>query len=105
MSSQGRRLLTGGRAFRDRRCQHRCVDEDRALHQRGRQVVVRDRHAPAAATGREADDAVVAVYLTESAKYASSAVTRFRRSDFIEAMNAFAFVLANFGIAMAAKMP
>src|SRR5256885_6223321 len=49
--------------------------------------------------------AVVALYLTESAKYASSAVTRFRRSDFIEAMYAFAFVLANFGIAMAAKMP
>src|SRR5258708_17631492 len=48
---------------------------------------------------------VVALYLTESAKYASSAVTRFRRSDFIEAMYAFAFVLANFGIAMAAKMP
>src|SRR5438094_7339830 len=46
-----------------------------------------------------------AVYFTESAKYASSAVTRFRRSDFIEAMYAFAFVLANFGIAMAAKMP
>src|SRR5438034_6219528 len=41
--------------------------------------------------------AVVALYLTESAKYASSAVTRFRRSDFIEAMYAFAFVLANFG--------
>src|SRR5437764_5441508 len=40
--------------------------------------------------------AVVALYLTESAKYASSAVTRFRRSDFIEAMYAFAFVLANF---------
>src|SRR5437773_4526191 len=37
--------------------------------------------------------------------YASSAVTMFRRSDFIEAMYAFAFVLANFGIAMAAKMP
>src|SRR6266480_26297 len=49
--------------------------------------------------------AVVALYLTESAKYASSAVTRFRRSDFIEAMYAFAFVLANFGIAIAAKMP
>src|SRR5207244_13477284 len=49
--------------------------------------------------------AVVALYLTESAKYASSAVPRFRRSDFIEAMYAFAFVLANFGIAMAAKMP
>src|ERR1700704_6923524 len=48
---------------------------------------------------------VVALYLTESAKYASSAVTRFRRSDFMEAMYAFAFVLANFGIAMAARMP
>src|SRR4026209_49401 len=45
------------------------------------------------------------VYLIESAKYASSAVTRFRRSDFMEAMYAFSFVLANFGIAMAAKMP
>src|ERR1700704_5897479 len=45
------------------------------------------------------------VYLIESAKYASSAVTRLRRSDFIEAMYAFSFVLANFGIAMAAKMP
>src|SRR5205814_5024994 len=49
--------------------------------------------------------AIVALYLTESAKYASSAVTRFRRSDFIEATYAFALVLANFGIAMAAKMP
>src|SRR6266850_208574 len=45
------------------------------------------------------------VYLIESAKYASSAVTRLRRSDFMEAMYAFSFVLANFGIAMAAKMP
>src|SRR6266576_1852150 len=45
------------------------------------------------------------LYLTESAKYASSAVTRFRRSDFIEATYAFALVLANFGIAIAAKMP
>src|SRR2546426_11851573 len=45
------------------------------------------------------------VYFTESAKYASSAVTRFRRSDFIEARYAFSFVLANFGIAMAAKIP
>src|SRR2546422_3044444 len=34
-----------------------------------------------------------AVYFTESAKYASSAVTRFRRSDFIEAMYAFSLVL------------
>src|SRR2546427_4752 len=45
------------------------------------------------------------VYFTESAKYASSAVTRFRRSDFVEARYAFSFVLANFGIAMAARMP
>src|SRR5207245_8469560 len=49
--------------------------------------------------------ATLVLYLTESAKYASSAVTRLRRSDFIEAMYAFPFVLANFGIAMAAKMP
>src|SRR3989449_274529 len=44
---------------------------------------------------------IVAEYLTESAKYASSAVTRLRRSDFIEARYAFSFVLANFGIAIA----
>src|SRR5438128_3171949 len=48
---------------------------------------------------------IVAEYLTESAKYASSAVTRLRRSDFIEARYAFSFVLANFGIAIAARMP
>src|SRR5947209_4718320 len=48
---------------------------------------------------------LVVVYLIESAKYASSAVTRLRRSDFIEARYAFSFVLANLGIAMAAKMP
>src|SRR5439155_8629297 len=46
---------------------------------------------------------IVAEYFTESAKYASSAVTRLRRSDFIEARYAFSFVLANFGIAIAAK--
>src|SRR5437762_5136723 len=45
------------------------------------------------------------VYFTESAKYASSAVIRFRKSDFIEARYAFSFVFANFGIAIAAKMP
>src|SRR5437667_11873623 len=45
------------------------------------------------------------LYLTESAKYASSSVTMLRRSDFIEAMYAFRFVLANFGMAMAAKIP
>src|SRR6266550_4547263 len=45
------------------------------------------------------------VYFTESAKYASSAVIRLRRSDFIDARYAFSFVFANFGIAIAAKMP
>src|SRR5256885_5813330 len=36
---------------------------------------------------------------------ASSAVARFRRSDFIAPMYAFSFVLANFGIAIAARIP
>src|SRR3989442_10704321 len=45
------------------------------------------------------------VYFTESAKYASSAVIRLRKSDFIEARYAFSFVFANFGIAIAARMP
>src|SRR5437870_11654216 len=46
--------------------------------------------------------AVVAVYLTESPKSTPFPYTTLFRSDFIEAMYAFAFVLANFGIAMAA---
>src|SRR5205085_11834522 len=41
----------------------------------------------------------------ESEKDASSAVTRLRRSDFMAVTYAFDFVLANFGIAIAAKMP
>src|ERR1700704_3236300 len=45
------------------------------------------------------------IYATESEKNDSSAVTRFRRSDFIAAVYAFVFVLANFGIAIAARMP
>jgi len=49
--------------------------------------------------------ATLVLYFTESAKYASSAVTKLRRSDFIEARYAFSFVFANFGIAIAAKMP
>src|SRR5436190_9581100 len=49
--------------------------------------------------------AVVALYLTESAKYVFSPVTGFRMSVFIELMCVFVLVLANFGIAMAAKMP
>src|SRR5260370_34957382 len=47
----------------------------------------------------------VLVYLTESAKYASSAVIRLRRSDFLEARYAFSSVFADFAIAIAAKMP
>src|SRR5579862_7458386 len=61
-------------------------------------------HCTVPATGGFAHDTVV-LYFTESAKYASSAVTRLRKSDFIEAMYAFCFVLANFGIAIAARMP
>src|SRR6266699_2690855 len=45
------------------------------------------------------------VYFTESAKYASSAVIRLRKSDFIDARYAFSFVFANFGIAIAARIP
>src|SRR5690349_24908747 len=48
---------------------------------------------------------MVVVYDELSEKYASSAVTRLRRSDFMAVMYAFCFVLANFGIAIAAKMP
>src|SRR6266550_5209242 len=65
-------------------------------------VVVQKATAPAVGGFVQA---TVVLYFTESAKYASSAVTRLRRSDFIEAIYAFSFVFANFGIAMAAKMP
>src|SRR3989475_12859223 len=44
------------------------------------------------------------VYFYESAKYASAAVTRFRRSDFIEARYAFSFLLSNLGIATTSKL-
>src|SRR6476469_10573048 len=46
---------------------------------------------------------VVYVWLPE--KYASSDVARLRRSDFSDARYAFSFVLAHFGIAIAARMP
>src|SRR2546425_444527 len=62
-------------------------------------------HHAALPAGAGLTQLVLVVYLMESAKYASSAVTMFRRSDFIEEMYAFSFVLANFGIAMAARMP
>src|SRR5215207_6262212 len=48
---------------------------------------------------------VSVAYFAESEKYDSSAVTRLRRSDFIAAMYAFDLVLANFGIAIAARIP
>src|SRR6202165_1721971 len=40
-----------------------------------------------------------------SAAYCSSNVARLRRSDFIAATYALSFVLANFGIAIAARIP
>src|ERR1700693_226684 len=40
-----------------------------------------------------------------SAAYCSSNVARLRRSDFIAATYALSFVFANFGIAIAARMP
>ena len=45
------------------------------------------------------------VYFELSEKNASSAVTRLRRSDFMAVTYAFDFVFANFGIAIAARMP
>src|SRR5438132_8714556 len=42
--------------------------------------------------------------LNSSHTETSYAVFSFQKNDFIEAMYAFAFVLANFGIAMAAKV-
>src|ERR1051325_2622206 len=47
----------------------------------------------------------VDVYFELSAKYASSAVNRLRRSDFICARYALFFVFPNFGTAIAARMP
>src|SRR4029078_12541669 len=44
-------------------------------------------------------------YEPESEKNASSAVTRLRRSETIAVLYALFFVFANFGIAIAAKMP
>src|SRR2546430_3216261 len=46
-----------------------------------------------------------AVYFTESAAYDGSAVFSVRGAQFSEAMYAFSLVFANFGIAMAARMP
>src|SRR5947208_13274056 len=48
---------------------------------------------------------MVCEYLPLSEKNASSAVTRLRRSEIIAVLYALLFVFANFGIAIAAKMP
>ena len=49
--------------------------------------------------------AKLVVYFEESAKKLSSALTRLRRSDFMAVTYAYDFVFANFGIAIAARMP
>src|SRR3954453_9123152 len=51
------------------------------------------------------EESIVVEYLPLSEKNASSAVTRLRRSEIIAVLYALLFVLANFGIAIAAKMP
>src|SRR5215218_5841600 len=50
-------------------------------------------------------ESMVVEYLPLSEKNASSAVTRLRRSEIIAVLYALLFVLANFGIAIAARMP
>src|SRR5678815_579237 len=50
-------------------------------------------------------ESMVAEYFPLSEKNASSAVTRLRRSEIIAVLYALLFVLANFGIAIAARMP
>src|SRR5256885_4646471 len=49
--------------------------------------------------------AVVAKNLTGTAENAYSPMTTFRRADLIEATDPFPFVLAYFGVPMAAKRP
>src|SRR5438477_6052502 len=49
--------------------------------------------------------AVVALYLTESAKYASRSEEKTLNSSYMSTTYAVVCVLENFGIAMAAKMP
>src|SRR2546428_1321394 len=62
-------------------------------------------HHAALPAGAGLTQLVLVVYLTESAKYASSAVTMIRRLDSSHDQNSFSFVCLNFGIAMAARMP
>src|SRR3954468_8694005 len=51
------------------------------------------------------EESIVVEYLPLSEKNASSAVTRLRRSEIIAVLYALFFVFANFGIAIAARMP
>src|SRR3989442_4373388 len=62
-------------------------------------------HHAALPAGAGLTQLVLVVYLTESATYASSAVTMFRPTDLIGELYAFSFSLATFGIAIAARMP
>src|SRR5205809_2832034 len=62
-------------------------------------------HHAALPAGAGLTQLVLVVYLTESSKYESSVVFIRLLFGFIEEMYAFSFVLANFGIAMAARMP
>src|SRR5438034_11674447 len=62
-------------------------------------------HHAALPAGAGLTQLVLVVYLIESAKYASSARSEERRVGKEGKMQAFSFVLTNFGIAMAARMP
>src|SRR5438876_11365060 len=61
-------------------------------------------HHAALPAGAGLTQLVLVVYLIESAKYASSAVTMFRRSDFIEEKYAISFVFATLCLDVAAPI-
>src|SRR3954467_14894536 len=63
------------------------------------------RRTPVDAANLTCVESMVCEYLPLSEKNASSAVTRLRRSEIMAVLYALLFVLANFGIAIAAKMP
>src|SRR5438128_11336177 len=62
-------------------------------------------HHAALPAGAGLTQLVLVVYLIESAKYEIGRASCRERVEIIEEMYAFSFVLANFGIAMAARMP
>src|SRR2546423_15347008 len=63
------------------------------------------RRTPVDAANFPCVESIVGEYLPLSEKNASSAVTKLRRSEIIAVLYALLFVFANFGIAIAAKMP